>query len=485
MKFHASNLEYWSEGQVETVFFGNEEKNLALLMSNVPYTADHYLEWNDQSNACINAVTAIELTGDTLHVQLAPNAAAQLGETEFKVDFESDEAVFEEVLRRLQHIFQDKLLVKRTALKKKAAPQQDYSKIKYLNLEGKNLVALPEHVAEMTALETVKLSFSPKADLTAAFTLLAQLPHVKYLTLRMEGGVLPESFGQLSQLETLEISGLTRPLIFPESMGQLKKLKSLLVMSDSDVTLPESFAALTSLEELNMRVNGWQLPSKFYQLSGLTRLDFTNCQLERAPEEMAQMAAVDTVIFCSPEQRDYAQILSVVARMPNVKVLEMSVNPIPAAIGLCRQIEEFVIWGGSDAENPLQLPEEFWGLTQLRILSVNFGFLDKIPDGIGRLKSLKELSFMETSFETLPDAIGALSNLELLNIKENPLLRSLPDGLSQLTQLKDMYLNDNPNLIELPSGMEQLTQLQSLRISNWETLKNVPEGWKEMLLANG
>jgi hypothetical protein len=79
MEFQADSIEYWSQNGIETVFFGNEEKELALVMSSVPGTADHYFEWNDQSNACNNAVKTIELSGQHLHLELLPEAAQQLG----------------------------------------------------------------------------------------------------------------------------------------------------------------------------------------------------------------------------------------------------------------------------------------------------------------------------------------------------------------------------------------------------------------------
>jgi hypothetical protein len=87
MKFQADNIEYWSQNQVETVFFGNTEKELALLLSNIPSSFDHYLEWNDPSNACVNAIKKIQLSEQELYVQLMPKAAKQLGQTEFIVEF--------------------------------------------------------------------------------------------------------------------------------------------------------------------------------------------------------------------------------------------------------------------------------------------------------------------------------------------------------------------------------------------------------------
>jgi Leucine-rich repeat (LRR) protein len=479
MKFKADNVEYWSQNQVETVFFGNEEKALALTLSSIPGTTDHYLEWNDQSNACVNGIDTIQVSGEALHVRLLPKAAQQLGETEFTVAFECDEGLFSELLRCLKLIFPDKLVVKQTATKQKTAPKEDYSKIKYLNLEGKKLQKLPDYVSEMSALETAKLGYNPQLDFQAVCEVLANCPKLKELAITTES-TIPENLGKLAQLETLHIDGLSKSCSFPESIGQLKKLKYLFVMGDSEVVLPESFAELVDLENLYMRVPSLQLPSKFYQLSKLTQLDFSNCRIRKVPEEMAGMDAVETLIFGGSDAHDFAQILPIVARMQHVKVLEMNANPVPKEIGLCKNIEELNIWTGLDPNSPLQLPDELFELTQLQTLMLSMNYFGKIPEGIGRLKGLKSLVFQEAVFESLPESIGELSNLELLNISENPALKSLPSSLGKLTQLKDLYLDDNPQLTELPPGLDALQNLTSVRISNRETMKNIPEAWNKL-----
>ena len=484
MKFQATTVEYWSQNQVETVFFGNAEKGLALILSNVPGTADHYLEWNDQSNACVNGVEKIELSGAALQIQLAPNAAVQIGETEFSVEFECDTAIFKEVTRCLKLIFQEKLFINKTApKKKKATPKQDYSKIRYLNLEGKNLKKLPDHVSEMTAVETAKLARNPKLDVQAVCEVLATFPNLKELSFSMEGGPIPDNLGKLTQLETLSITDLTKPCAFPESIGQLKKLKYLLVMGNSEVILPESFAELTELEDLNMRVESWELPDKFYQLSKLKLLDFSNCRFTHVPPKMVQMTEVGTVIFSNPMGQDFSQILSIVAQMPNLKTLELSVNPVPKEVGLCKNIEELIIWAGTNSEHPLQLPDELFELTQLQTLIMSLNYFEKIPEGLGKLKGLKTLALQESVFESLPDSIGELSNLEFLNLSENPALKSLPESLGKLTQLQTLRLDETPQLTELPLSLKNLTNLTSLSISNPETLKNIPENWNRLLTS--
>ncbi|MBL7828860.1 MAG: hypothetical protein JNJ57_19655 [Saprospiraceae bacterium] len=476
MKFQADFVEYWSDNRTETVFFGNEEKELALTLSIAHGSDEHYLEWNDQSNACYNGVKKVELSGETLHIELQPEAAKQLGEKEITVEFDCDETTYKQVCRGLELIFKGKIQIKNTEIQKKEAPKKDYSAIRYLNLESKKLKKLPEHVREMTALETVRLAYNPDLDLQDTFDILGNCRNLRELGFTA-GATVPENIGNLTQLETLNIVGLEKPCAFPESFGQLKRLKSLLVMGDSDITLPESFADLASLESLNLRIEGWNLPSRFYQLTKLKTLDFSNCRFSQLSPEFAKMTAVETVIFNGSGERDYAQIMPLIAQLPNLKTLEMNVNPVPKETALCKQIEELIIWAGADRENPLQLPDELFELSQLQTLIMSRNYFDKVPDAIGKLKGLKTLALEEAEFENLPESIGELSNLEFLNLSENPSLKSLPDSLGKLTQLNTLYLEEIPQLNDLPLSLKNLSNLTSIRISNKSSVKNVPDHW--------
>ena len=481
MKFTAESVEYWSQEEVETVLFSNAEKESVLLISNVPGTRDHYLEWNEQSYAVTNAVKTIQLTGRELQIHLLPEAAKSLGTSEFIVSFTGTEHDFKEISQRLSVIFGNKLILKKTNIQKKALPKQDYSRTKYLNLEGKNLKTLPDYVGEMTSLVTAKLARNPRMDFHAVCEVLAKLPALKELTFTTEQEV-PANIGQLNTLESLNLDGFTSPQLLPESIGKLTNLKYLLLMSDSEVLLPESLAHLANLEELIIRAESWQLPSEFYRLSKLKQLDFSGCRFTHLPEEMAGMGEMKTVIFGGSAVRDYSQILSVIAQLPNLKELEMNVNPVPEEIGLCKQIEKLIIWTGIGHPLPLQLPKELFELQQLKTLILSMNSFNEIPQEIGRLKGLEELVFIESDFERLPDSVGELSNLTYLNVSENPSLRILPESLGKLTNLKYLYLNDNPQLIELPENLKNLIHLETVRISNREAFTNIPEHWSSLFV---
>lgn len=477
MEFRADSVEYWTKSGIETVFLGNAERGLALTICNVPGTPNHYLEWNDQSNACTDAVDLCQFKGRDLQIQMHPEAAKLLGEAQFTIEMFCEDSDRSEIAQRLASILGDRFEFSQATSQPAApAPKKDYSQIKYLNLEGKNLKTLPDYVQEMVALETAKLAHNPKLDFDAVCEVLSKLP-VRELTFSTDAPI-PASIGKLSQLESLSLFDLPKPQVLPETFGQLRNLKSLLIMGDSDVILPESFADLAQLESLHMRVGSWQMPSQFYRLSGLTDLDFANCRFDQVPEEMAGMTGITSIAFSSSEPRDYAQIMSVVAKMPNVRRLELAVNPIPKEVGLCRQIEELVIYGSSD---PLRLPDELFDLGQLKRLLVNYSYIDEIPADIGRLMSLESLALMECEVESLPESIGDLSNLTSLNVSENPSLRALPESLGKLRELRMLYLHDNPQLTRLPAGLEALKNLEQVSITNWESVENIPEHWRSLL----
>lgn len=469
MKFVAESVECSSRSDLETVFLGNEREQLALTITNYPGTTDHYFEWNDQSNSFTNAIQQCQLTGYELHIQLTPEAAKQIGEASFQIDLQGDEDVSQALASILGAKFEMKA---GNSTKPGEKPKKDYSKIKFLDLEGKNITVLPDYVAEMTSLETVRLAHSTKLDLDTAFQVLGKLP-VKSLSFTTDKPI-PESIGLLTHLEDLSFTGFTKPNVFPESFGNLKKLKTILVMGDADIVLPESFAELSQLESLNMRVPSWQFTSQFHRLTNLTELDFSNCRLEQVPEGMAGMANVESVMFAGEEFHDYAQIMPILAKMPNLRRLAFAVDQIPKEVGLCQQIEEFVVYGGVGT-----LPDELFELTQLKKLIVNYRVLDEIPAGLGQLKNLETLALPECEFEGLPESLGELSSLTFLNLNENPVLNSLPSSLSKLSQLEALSLNYCDQLKRLPDGLEALQNLEQVSISDWDAIENVPSGWRE------
>jgi len=237
------------------------------------------------------------------------------------------------------------------------------------------------------------------------------------------------------------------PKVLPESMGNMRSLRSLLILGDSDVVVPDAMAEMENLSDLRLRVPSCRLPARFFKWSKLTDLDLSNCRFTTLPEEVAEMTAVTSLMLGGKQKRDYKQVFGAVGRMPNLKKLSLVQSRIPEGIEACRQIEELSIWAGVD--NLIELPEGLFTLTNLRKFILHGGRFDVVPEGFGRLRGLETLALIESDFESLPESIGELSKLTYLNVSENPSFQRLPKSLGKLKELKTLTIEDNPRYFDL------------------------------------
>ncbi|MDJ0516045.1 MAG: COR domain-containing protein, partial [Trichodesmium sp. MO_231.B1] len=99
---------------------------------------------------------------------------------------------------------------------------------------------------------------------------------------------LPESIGNLTKLEHLDLTG-NQLKNLPESIGNLTKLEHLDLTGNQLKNLPESIGNLTKLEHLDLSFNELtSLPKSITKLTNLTGLYLTGNPLETPPIEIAQ-----------------------------------------------------------------------------------------------------------------------------------------------------------------------------------------------------
>lgn len=98
-------------------------------------------------------------------------------------------------------------------------------------------------------------------------------------------------------------------------------------------------------------------------------------------------------------------------------------------------------------------------------LALNYGIPAKtLPDAVGRLAALRELSLINTGLESLPDSLGQLRQLRHLQVAATPGLKRLPTSLTSLPNLKDLQLTAIP-LEELPNDLGRVQSLRSLTLT--------------------
>jgi|GEM_PF-2790472 len=87
-----------------------------------------------------------------------------------------------------------------------------------------------------------------------------------------------------------------------------------------------------------------------------------------------------------------------------------------------------------------------------------------LPDAVGRLEALEDLSLIGTGLQSLPDNLRQLSQLRRLHVANSPNLHRLPPSLTRLANLNAMELIGVP-LQELPADLGRMQSLRSLKLA--------------------
>jgi Leucine-rich repeat (LRR) protein len=321
------------------------------------------------------------------------------------------------------------------ATKKKAKPAKDVSTIRYLNLQDKKLRKLPDDVAAMTALETVKLDRNPDLDVAGACAVLAKLPALRELSMTPEGGI-PEGVWRLTSLETLAIEGVRVAQALPASIGALEKLKDLYIWTHEALTLPREIGRLRALERLQVRATRWNLPESFFALTAIKELSLSDCDIVRVPDAIGRMPRLESLCLTSTPKLDLGDTLQKVASLESLTYLQLSSRCVPPEVGMCRSIHELRIV--REGDQPLDLPKELWKLDTLKVLDLGGNKLARLPDAVRGLQGLEELSLFECGVESLPEALGELPRLWVLNLSSNPKLTKLPKTIAAKAAKKEL-----------------------------------------------
>ncbi len=140
------------------------------------------------------------------------------------------------------------------------------------------------------------------------------------------------------------------------------------------------------------------------------------------------------------------------------------------------------------------IPESIGNLTRLNDLSLYQNQLDRLPESIGNLTNLTWLNIAENKLTWLPESFYNLTNLTWLELCENKFtylseefgnftnltcldsncneLTTLPSNIGQLTSLTELNLCGN-QLTDLPEKLIHLVNLTQLNLS-WNQFKVLP-----------
>ena len=346
-----------------------------------------------------------------------------------------------------------------TNLKEALANMED---VKAFRFSRNPMVVLPSDITQFPNLETLIIQRCESLNLENSMEILKELPNLKHLDLSWNRITkLPNNIDELSQLETLNLKE-NRLLDLPKAFGKLDKLKSLNLRHNLYYNVESVFkivSRLESLEELDISFSQLvELSDKIGDLSNLRVLNLEGNGILTLPASITKCQKLEVLILKEnfnygeivdgrPEllRIDQATIYPLLARLPNLRKLDLSKCWLPAIDPAIAQ------------------------LTQLKVLDLSRNRLDGLPNEIGSLAGLEELDISNpinanrtNQIRSLPASFTKLSNLKRLNCQANEftnLKLSNPAGLASLEHL-DFGWN---RLTEFP---EELRAMKSLRYLN-------------------
>lgn len=305
------------------------------------------------------------------------------------------------------------------------------------------LVALPETFGQLKALHTLEMS----GDYSNQMALES----------------LPTSLGNLAALQTLKLGFCVQLVVLPNSFGRLKKLQTLSMEScEALLALPESFGDLEDLQVLKLEscIQLAALPASFGQLKKLQTLSMVRCHaLQELPASFGGLEELQVLEL--DHCRELAALLASFGQLKKLQVLSMT---------YCTTLQE--------------LPKSFGDLEELQVLKLDrCRDLGALPDSLGQLKKLQTLSMTYcNALRELPISFGDLDELQLLTLDHCRNLAALPDSFGQLKKLHTLSMTYCNALQSLPPSFGDLEELQVLKLDRCIKLAALPSSFGQLKL---
>ncbi|XP_030971304.1 disease resistance-like protein DSC1 isoform X2 [Quercus lobata] len=347
-------------------------------------------------------------------------------------------------------------------------------------------------------------------------------------------------FARVPNLEKLILKGCTKLSMIHTSLGDLKHLilldlnnckclkslpckiswESLQIFILSGCSklkkFPEIVGNMSHLLELYLGETAIEdLPLSMEQLTGLIKLDLTNCKnLSSLPRVIFSLTSLNTLTLsgCSKLHKMQGSL----ENLKGLKELDMSGTGIRDLPLSTEQLPGLIKLDLTNCKNLSSLPGAICSLTSLKTLTLSGCLkLDNMPMNLGNLEGLEELDVSGTAIREPPSSICYLKNLKILSFQgcngvsskswswKNLLMRKTPDlmglvlpsvsGLTALTRLnirncnlqaipsdigclyslKELDLSGN-NFVCLPESINQLSNLKEFWVENCKSLQLLP-----------
>jgi Leucine-rich repeat (LRR) protein len=345
---------------------------------------------------------------------------------------------------------------------------------------------MPETWGNLKKLQTLILNevefsnIDPVGGMTALRTLwLSDMQKLR--------SALPESLGNLSELNVLRISNTSLPGL-PQSLGNLSKLTELNITGTLITELPASIKDLGELRELTL-TNDSLLTALPGSLSGMTRLTSLRITSNKnlageLPADIGNLAQVSSLNI-SRNPKLTGKIPESISKLQRLTVLYMDRNAftgLPASIGEMTNLTGIELQGNDFRDT---IPVSIGNLKKLEWLylyrekkDLSKGLMGPIPESIGEIETLRRIYLQNNQLSgVIPETFSKLNRLLHLYLNDNGLTGNLPGFLAKLPGLTEILLQNNGLSGALPTDFQDATGIQILNLYNNNFEGTIPQGF--------
>jgi flagellar motor component MotA len=129
-----------------------------------------------------------------------------------------------------------------------------------------------------------------------------------------------------------------------------------------------------------------------------------------------------------------------------------------------------------------KLPDWIGKLSSLKILSLNRTNITKLPESISNLVNLTALNVGGTRITELPESIGNLASLTALDVSHTP-IKTLPESIGTLRPLNWLNITGS-GITKLPKSLQALPDLTILNFRSLGIVELIPDhemNWDEFI----
>lgn len=205
----------------------------------------------------------------------------------------------------------------------------------------------------------------------------------------------------------------------PESFGEMKNLEDLDLSLLGLTKLPQSFSNLTNLKTLDLRHSKFDEFSK--QILELSNLEFLNLKLsylDSIPPEIRRLKKLKTLILDDNRFRDFPVAVTELSNLESLSITSSNISTIPREIDNLKKLKvlDLSSFWSYKRKNQITDISNLIKLSSLESLDLDWNRIERLPNNICELKNLKKLSLQSNPITVSAADVRACDQLDTLMI---------------------------------------------------------------------